>query len=309
MFKKFSIALFGSLLLSVSMYAEEAADEAAADAKKYNLSVCAIFKNEARYLKEWLEYHLLVGVDHFYLYSNNTVDRSPNILKSYIKKGIVTLVYWPDFLGEVDEENAYKWALSTQIPVYENAIHCTAKNETEWLAILDISEFLVPIQSMKLTDLLEQYSEYPGVTLRSDFFDASRIDIVPKRNLVIETVEMIGKPEMNIQKSVEKTIFKPALVTSFSWAPYKCNFIDEKEAIALNGSDVRINHYANRYMGYLQFTAARNKLYIDNRMLSDSRTRELLQGNYEIEDQERVIHRFIPEMLKRMGFNSTWKWE
>ncbi|KIC71464.1 hypothetical protein DB44_DM00010, partial [Candidatus Protochlamydia amoebophila] len=31
----------------------------------YDLSVCAIFKNEAPYLKEWIEYHRLIGVKHF----------------------------------------------------------------------------------------------------------------------------------------------------------------------------------------------------------------------------------------------------
>lgn len=35
--------------------------------KLYYLSVCAIFKNEGPILKEWIEYHLLVGVDHFFL--------------------------------------------------------------------------------------------------------------------------------------------------------------------------------------------------------------------------------------------------
>ena len=34
----------------------------------YDLAVAAIFKDEARYLKEWLDYHLLAGVEHFYLY-------------------------------------------------------------------------------------------------------------------------------------------------------------------------------------------------------------------------------------------------
>jgi len=38
------------------------------------LSICTIFKNEARYLREWIEFHRLVGVDHFYLYENRSED-------------------------------------------------------------------------------------------------------------------------------------------------------------------------------------------------------------------------------------------
>ena len=30
--------------------------------KKYAMSICGIFKNEARFLKEWIEYHQLVGI-------------------------------------------------------------------------------------------------------------------------------------------------------------------------------------------------------------------------------------------------------
>lgn len=30
------------------------------------LAVCAIFRDEAPYLAEWIEFHRLVGVEHFY---------------------------------------------------------------------------------------------------------------------------------------------------------------------------------------------------------------------------------------------------
>ena len=35
------------------------------DEKKYQVSICAIFKNEAKYLKEWIEFHKIIGVEHF----------------------------------------------------------------------------------------------------------------------------------------------------------------------------------------------------------------------------------------------------
>ena len=44
------------------------------EAKSYNVSACAIFQNEAPYLKEWIEYHRLIGVEHFYLYNNGSTD-------------------------------------------------------------------------------------------------------------------------------------------------------------------------------------------------------------------------------------------
>ena len=41
---------------------------------KYKVSICAIFKNEAKYLREWIEFHKIVGVEHFYLYNNFSTD-------------------------------------------------------------------------------------------------------------------------------------------------------------------------------------------------------------------------------------------
>ena len=34
------------------------------------LSVCAIYRDEAHYLAEWIEFHRLVGVERFFLYNN-----------------------------------------------------------------------------------------------------------------------------------------------------------------------------------------------------------------------------------------------
>lgn len=58
--------------------------------KKYYVSICAIFKNEAKYLKEWIDYHLIVGVDHFYLYNNYSDDNYEKVLKPYIQRQLVT---------------------------------------------------------------------------------------------------------------------------------------------------------------------------------------------------------------------------
>ena len=38
--------------------------------KKYDVTLCAIFRNEALFLKEWIDYHRTIGIEHFYLYNN-----------------------------------------------------------------------------------------------------------------------------------------------------------------------------------------------------------------------------------------------
>src|ERR1700722_10209079 len=137
--------------------------------KKYEISICAIFKNEALYLKDWIEYHLSIGVEHFYLYNIGSRDRYEQVLKTYIRKNIVTLINWPEALAYQDEK-ALQWALSTQIPAYENAVNFLARNETQWLMFLDINEFLV-LPSGNIKHLLNKYSEFPGIAFHSEFSD------------------------------------------------------------------------------------------------------------------------------------------
>ncbi len=43
-------------------------------AYQYDLVLCSIFQNEAAWLREWLEFHLLVGVQHALLYNNHSTD-------------------------------------------------------------------------------------------------------------------------------------------------------------------------------------------------------------------------------------------
>lgn len=270
--------------------------------KKYNLSICAIFKNEARYLKEWIEYHRLVGVDHFYLYNNNSTDHFRRILEPYIKKGVVTIVQWPDCLGPLEENEMYKWALSTQIPAYENAIHYKAGKETKWLVFVDIDEFLVPFEKNTLTEQLQPYEEYASVTLSRIFYDASKTNTIPRRRLVIEALELTNADE-NPQKAVSKTIFKPEECAAFACAPYRVVMRNPEKTIELIHHDIRINRYAHRYCeGKLFLGKQKDTLHVDNRFIPASQMSELLEEGYEIEDQEKLICRFVPDLLRNLGF-------
>jgi hypothetical protein len=298
--RRFRIIWLIILMLTTVLHAKSNGTEA--KSKKYNLSICAIFKNEANFLKEWIEYHRLVGVDHFYLYDNGSNDQCMDVLKSYIKEGVVTLIFWPDFINERSENHDEMWALSTQTAAYENAAKVRAVHETKWLVFVDVNEFLIPGQANKVTDLLEKYQECAAVTLSSDFFDASFVDTIPRRKLVVEAVELTA-PELNPPKEVAKAIFKPVLCEGFSWPPYRCHFRGPQETVKLNKSELSINRYVNRYRGFLNFGKRKEKLNIDSRSLSDEERTELLNEGYEIEDKEYAIQRFIPWLLKKLGLD------
>jgi hypothetical protein len=68
------------------------------------LAMAAIVKNEGRYLREWIEFHRLMGVEHFYIYDNGSTDNTPEILEPYVRTGLVTATAWP---GQVQQLLAY----------------------------------------------------------------------------------------------------------------------------------------------------------------------------------------------------------
>lgn len=272
---------------------------AVVDKKKYNLSVCAILNQNLKHIHEWIEYHLLVGVDHFYLYSNGGADFAKQALKSFVKKGIVTLVPWSEKNPISDGPNGFMWALSTQIPAYENAIYVRGASETKWLVCLDLNEYLVPPQTDKITEVLEKYNDYSGLILSCDCFDSSKARARIGSALVIENVDLVSPPQGNPNREVKKCIFKPALCKGFSWPPYNCKFKDGCEVVNVKRAELRLNRYV--YEGRLYLENSKRKMYIDNRTLSDGQVFDLLKEGYEIEDQEKAIEKFLPELRKRMG--------
>lgn len=48
-----------------------------------------------RHLVEWLEFHLLAGIEHFYVYISQDLGASEAVLRDYAHRGLVTVVIWP----------------------------------------------------------------------------------------------------------------------------------------------------------------------------------------------------------------------
>lgn len=98
----------------------------------HDLSVVSILKNEAPYLKEWLDYHLMAGVDHFYLYDNDSPDNQLEVAAPYIQAGLVDYFKVPGQL--------------MQMPVYNDAVK-NFKFQSRYFAFIDGDEFIYPKSS------------------------------------------------------------------------------------------------------------------------------------------------------------------
>jgi hypothetical protein len=157
--------------------------------KPYYLSVCTIFKDEAPYLREWLTYHVLVGVQHFYLYNNNSTDDYAAALAPFINAGQVTLIDWPMHPGQVE---AYQHCLDT----YHDQSH--------WIATVDCDEFWVPTEAWAIPHILQRFERYPMLAFYWNLFGSSG-QLAPQLDKLVTEQYTVCDPQNQLFKTVYNT--------------------------------------------------------------------------------------------------------
>ena len=244
---KILITLF-CLLTPIGLFSKE----------KYKLSVCAIFQNESEYLKEWIDYHRKVGVDHFYLYNNNSTDDYKKVLEPYIKKRIVELYEWPSVQEENDWSN---FSFNIQPKVYNDALK-RSKSKSKWLAIIDTDEFIVPVCEKNIVDVLEKhYGWVSGLCVNWQCYGTSYVKkVLPGEMLKKLILKMREDHPRNIYY---KSIVRPSHVLQ-NPNPHYCIYLEgychvntNYEPIVIENTGIyidkiRINHYWTRDEWFLE---------------------------------------------------------
>lgn len=106
----------------------------------YELAIATMFNNVAPYLKEWIEYHKAVGVDHFWLYNDKSEDNWEEVLQPYIDEGTVEVFYWP--------KAGLTWFREQRLAI-KDGIKRAQQTNTKWIALIDQDEFLLPLDDSK----------------------------------------------------------------------------------------------------------------------------------------------------------------
>lgn len=123
------------------------------------LAICAILRNEGRYIEEWLDHHHAVGVRRFVLYDNGSTDDMAARIAAWRHAGCVTLVPWLGFRAQIA---AYQHMLATH------------RGIAEWCAFIDADEFIVPRAGTGLAEILAaQPDEAGGLFLHWLMFGSS----------------------------------------------------------------------------------------------------------------------------------------
>ena len=266
---------------------------------EHELAVCAVFRDEAPYLKEWIEFHRLVGVEKFYLYNNLSQDGYREILAPYVKKGIVTLIEWPH-----DYQDVGRWS-GIQCGAYDDCLD-KVKGTIRWVAFLDLDEFLFPVQGENLQQFLKDYRKFGAVAVNWQLYGTGGVTKIPEGKLLIEA--LLYKGEVNYKDNCHvKSIVQPLHVQR-ALGPH--NFLFIKKSYQVNSSKtrfegpwspsilvdkIRINHYWSRDEAFFY------GVKIPRRQAWQEGLEGVLKRNVEISKvYDDSIVRFAPKLKKRL---------
>ena len=118
------------------------------------LSVCMMFNQEEKYILEWLNFHIIQGVEKFYLYNRLSTDGTMGLLQPYIEQGIVDVKYWPRVGIDAQGREAY-------IDSHQDCID-RLRGRHEFLAMVDSDEFLFSPRCDTVTEALGIVPEHWG---------------------------------------------------------------------------------------------------------------------------------------------------
>ena len=206
----------------------------------YDLAVVAIMKGEEPYVKEWLDYHLLAGVDHFYIYDNDSTPEFKKILQPYIDANIVTYTPYP--------------GKGRQIEAYNDAVQ-RFKFECRYMAFVDGDEYILPKSKSAITEIVDEVlakdKKAAGLSINWIMFGSNSIE---KADYTVGVLDRFTYRESGVNNHV-KVIADPRKIdfiqiahyVNFFYGNYSVNENGEIVSGAFNESKtadkIAMNHY------------------------------------------------------------------
>jgi hypothetical protein len=229
----------------------------------YELGIVTMFRNEANYLKEWVEYHHMLGVDHFLLYNDRSDDHWTEVLEPYINSNLVEVIEWP-FANE-----AIGLFPTWQTMAYQDGLK-RSKGNTKWLAFIDVDEFILPKKNATILECLNQFfSTADGVFVCWRNFGTNGVYIYPGVPILLQ-LTAASSPFHSINASGKSIVKVDEVVIDHVWSPHQ--LVLRQGAQYYNGSGlplyfkgwdlqvdprhtsdhIQINHYALRDENFYQ---------------------------------------------------------
>lgn len=196
----------------------------------FNLSAIYWIKNEARYIPEWIEFHLLQGYDHFILYDNKSTDDLLETVKPYIDVGLLEIRHYPPDLREAKN--------------YWLAKECCAeqRGKSKWIDFRSIDERVFSPVGAQIPDFLNAFEDFGGVAVAWEEFNFNGHKTRPEGLLIENYTQTCADLGHHI-----KTIVQPEHAIQFNYNPH--NFVYRNDKFTITEQRVRIDgaHCHNAY--------------------------------------------------------------
>ena len=167
--------------------------------------LCTIVKNENRYLDEWIKYHRDIGFDHIVIYDNNDIDGETIDVSKY---DFVEVIDYRGKYIDVPKKwnpNATKFSGGIQEQAYDDC-YLNKCDGYQWVAFLDIDEFLEIDGNIKVNDFLSQkeFSDVDAIQINWEIYGDNGNVIYDSRP-VLERFTTPTKIQRGYVKSIVRT--------------------------------------------------------------------------------------------------------
>jgi len=267
----------------------------------WELSVCAIFHNESPWFREWIEFHRLMGVEHFLLYNHQSTDDWISALQPYIDEGVVEVVDW------CNQPTSIK---GTQRKAYNDGLR-RLRGQSHWVAFIDLDEYLYPVVERNLPQVLADYEEHGGVAVNWLFFGTSGFDHLEEGKLLCEQCTRTARLDGYGSRTI-KSVVQPDK-TVCACCPHVFRYTSSYCAVDTDGYKVEgpsnprrprdrlaINHYIVRTVDWALNHRLPRRLRIPGNTYEGELRYIFDIERWSNQREDRTIHRFLPALRRRM---------
>lgn len=222
------------------------------------VAICAIAKNEGKYLAEWVAFHHLTGFGPIRVYSHESTDDSDRVLTQLAARD---LVEWEPWSAPPDKKP--QWL------AYEDGL-AQLRGRAEWIAFIDIDEFLVTPQHASIQAFLHDHQDLEALAVNWKMFGSSGLR-THEPGLVIERFTQCAPRQYRGNRAV-KTLARldaidvPRVHTCQFRRGVRYRTITGEEIAAGAGTSsdvshdaIRVNHYFTRSLEEWQAKARRGR--------------------------------------------------
>jgi hypothetical protein len=270
------------------------------------VGICAIAKNEGRYLEEWITYHNLLGFRPILVYDHESTDDTASVASRLEAFGLMERVAWSPPVNAKPQWAAYEDAMGR----FEGRL--------DWVAFIDLDEFIVLPQHQSVQAFLSEFGHLGPIAMNWKIFGSSGAsEIEPglvierfqrcshltfKGNHMVKTLaplDSIVVPRVHTCAFREGTIYRT--VTGEHIPP------GEGRSRLVTHDVIRVNHYFTKSAVEWEEKRERGKGAKRPGQANKRRRQSDFAANDRNEDEETEIITHIPRVLAairgRKGFS------